>query len=398
MSRKRTKQYLMLLMVIGLVSVSAGGSGTFASFSAETTNAGNYFATGSLILNDKGGTNTCTSAGDLTNNANTANTNGCDTFFALNKLTTPSATTTTSAVTGGSTSIAFTGGLVGAAIDAGDTLTITDGTNTDTVTASTGADVGATSVGITAGPGHTYAIGSTVTDAAATYYAKLTLTNAGTINASGIKFKIPSCTNSAQEGTATLNGGLSLNATITSLTVNAVSGTFATGDPVVVTDGGTHSQTFIASAPVADGDTTISIQSAKVNFAYADTAAVSGPTFTSPGNVCTALKFSIVETDSAFDHDGSNNASGCAYGTVDPNNSTDGLGCTYGSGHLLTDPSALTSLSLATAGGSGNSGKLLSASGSRYFLIAVKFPGTSLTNAYQNRKSAFDVTWHIDQA
>lgn len=52
MSKKRVKQYLMLLTVIGLVAV-ASGSGTFASFSAETTNASNTFATGTIVLSNK---------------------------------------------------------------------------------------------------------------------------------------------------------------------------------------------------------------------------------------------------------------------------------------------------------------------------------------------------------
>ena len=53
MSKKRFKQYLMLLTVVGLVAVAAGGgSGTFASFTAETTNAGNTFATGTLVLSN----------------------------------------------------------------------------------------------------------------------------------------------------------------------------------------------------------------------------------------------------------------------------------------------------------------------------------------------------------
>jgi predicted ribosomally synthesized peptide with SipW-like signal peptide len=51
MSKKRIKEYLMLLTVIGLVSI-ASGSGTFASFSAETTNAGNTFATGTIVLSN----------------------------------------------------------------------------------------------------------------------------------------------------------------------------------------------------------------------------------------------------------------------------------------------------------------------------------------------------------
>lgn len=61
MSKKRFKQYLMLLTVVGLVAVAAGGSGTFASFSAEVTNPGNTFASGTLFLHDTSGVTTCTS-------------------------------------------------------------------------------------------------------------------------------------------------------------------------------------------------------------------------------------------------------------------------------------------------------------------------------------------------
>ena len=62
MSKKRFKQYLMLLTVVGLVAVAAGGgSGTFASFSAEVTNPGNTFASGTLFLHNTSGATTCTS-------------------------------------------------------------------------------------------------------------------------------------------------------------------------------------------------------------------------------------------------------------------------------------------------------------------------------------------------
>jgi predicted ribosomally synthesized peptide with SipW-like signal peptide len=61
MARKRIKQYLMLLTVIGVVAVAASGSGTFASFSASVTNPGNTFASGTLFLHDTHGVTTCTS-------------------------------------------------------------------------------------------------------------------------------------------------------------------------------------------------------------------------------------------------------------------------------------------------------------------------------------------------
>lgn len=71
MSRKRIKQYLMLLTVIGLVAV-AGGGGTFASFSAEADNPGNTFQTGTLLLSNKVTTGTA-----CYSNENAANVKGC---------------------------------------------------------------------------------------------------------------------------------------------------------------------------------------------------------------------------------------------------------------------------------------------------------------------------------
>jgi predicted ribosomally synthesized peptide with SipW-like signal peptide len=80
MSKKRIKQYLMLLTVIGLVSI-ASGSGTFASFTAETTNAGNTFATGTIVLSNavQSGT-TCLSTNGGSTDVN-QNSTGCNTLF-----------------------------------------------------------------------------------------------------------------------------------------------------------------------------------------------------------------------------------------------------------------------------------------------------------------------------
>ena len=81
MSKKRIKQYLMLLTVIGLVSI-ASGSGTFASFSAQTTNAGNTFSAGTLFLHDtaNGGT-TCNSESQTTGPNYNIDPAGCGILF-----------------------------------------------------------------------------------------------------------------------------------------------------------------------------------------------------------------------------------------------------------------------------------------------------------------------------
>jgi predicted ribosomally synthesized peptide with SipW-like signal peptide len=67
MDNKRMKQYLMLLMVIGVIAAAASGSGTFASFSAQVTNPGNTFASGTLYLHDQSGSTTCTSESNSLN-------------------------------------------------------------------------------------------------------------------------------------------------------------------------------------------------------------------------------------------------------------------------------------------------------------------------------------------
>jgi len=73
-------------MLLSLLAVGALGSvisvGTFASFSATTSNAGNTFATGTLVLSDKVGTgSTClsTNGGSTDTNAN----GGCSAMFSL---------------------------------------------------------------------------------------------------------------------------------------------------------------------------------------------------------------------------------------------------------------------------------------------------------------------------
>ena len=52
MSRTKTKRYLVLLAAVGLVAAALGGTGTFASFTADVTNSGNTFQTGTLLLSD----------------------------------------------------------------------------------------------------------------------------------------------------------------------------------------------------------------------------------------------------------------------------------------------------------------------------------------------------------
>lgn len=83
MNRKRVKQYLMLLLAIGVVAVVASGSGTFASFQAETQNDNNTFATGTLFLHNTHGVTTCTSE---SGSGNLQVSPSCATLFSVTNL------------------------------------------------------------------------------------------------------------------------------------------------------------------------------------------------------------------------------------------------------------------------------------------------------------------------
>jgi hypothetical protein len=99
-----TLRKVLLAMLLVSLTGSAFGAGTFASFTATTTNASSTFATGSLVLSEqKGAGNTCYS--NNPNNANGAGTNtdsnantGCDAYFAVS-LAKPGDAASTQAVT-----------------------------------------------------------------------------------------------------------------------------------------------------------------------------------------------------------------------------------------------------------------------------------------------------------
>jgi predicted ribosomally synthesized peptide with SipW-like signal peptide len=87
--RLTSKTYLKVLLGAGVLAVIGGGAGTFASFTAETTNAANTFATGTLLLDNPSGSTTCHSASNTSTNAVAT---GCKILFNLDPL--PSAATT----------------------------------------------------------------------------------------------------------------------------------------------------------------------------------------------------------------------------------------------------------------------------------------------------------------
>lgn len=304
MSKKRIKQYLMLLTVVGLVAIAAGGgNGTFASFSAETTNANNTFATGTLFLHNtaNGGTVCASETGSLNVNSN------CDVLFNVSSIK----------------------------------------------------------------PGATAS------------QADLTLTNAGTIDASDIKFFGGTCT----DGTPTLTT-LTAAATsgATSVTVAALPQALAAGTPIKI-----GSDTFkVGTAGAAANATAIPLSSAVPAGGESNGAVVQIDTSgIGSASLCSGLKLHVIETDSGFTTNES-----CAYGPAlcDFNS-----GFTTAIGSLPPSGTPAT-LSLASnfGGNTAGGGQGLNAGKSRYFVIEVQAPNT-LGDTAQNATAKFDLTWHIDQ-
>jgi hypothetical protein len=76
----KLRKSLIAVTAVG-ISLTAVGAGTFASFSASTTNAGSTFATGTLVLSNQKSTATaCLSTGG---GSTDTNANSCDQLFAL---------------------------------------------------------------------------------------------------------------------------------------------------------------------------------------------------------------------------------------------------------------------------------------------------------------------------
>lgn len=328
MSKKRTKQYLMLLMVIGLVSIAAGGGGgTFATFNAQVTNAGNYFATGSLFLHDTTSGTTCTSE-SATGNVNPG-----------------------------------------------------DGSNGDTCSSIFTVDA---------------------TDAHA-QYAQLTLKNAGSLDASDLKYALVNACSTAKVYESNTTLAADANAGDTSITVTTP---LAIGIPAngwIRLDDGTNSeevQVSNSAVGLTPSGGTINLASPLANsyLAATPTNVESSPQFAGGGDLCAGLDFNITETDSSFtttaqNDTGTTGALGCAYGTATGGND----GCLFDNNAgdtLATLPTygvlgaGLTTVNLATTP--------IAAGSSRYFLLGIK-PDASFGNAYQDEKATFDLVWHIDQ-
>lgn len=375
MSSKRVKQYLLLLTAIGLIAIASGGSGTFASFSAEVHNPGNTFATGSLYLHDSVTNLAECESEQAPNNSNTSetpNTTGhnCDTLFTVpNSTFAPDGTVniagthTTGALTGTITTIDvsdWNGGNTGLsfAIANGAEVQLDNGSTTDICTVNGAVAAGATSITVNscALGAHSYTTGALV-EAEGPFIAHLTLRNAGTIDGKDLKFALDSVSNTG--GCDQTVNGLNNSTTLcadTNFTITETNSAFA------------------ATINATTGNT-----SGALGCAYG--------TLASGGCTATSQTLSSISTQNPTTFSGSwtNLTLASAGGT---NNTRQPTGVDSITNH-------------STGSGPGSTGAapgtgLTNPGGARYFLVEI-WPG-SLTNDDMGASATFDVIWHMDQA
>lgn len=335
MSNTRTKKYLKLLMVIGLIALAAGGAGTFASFSAQTTNEKNTFATGSLLLGNetnKSGTFCMSDKG-----AGNANEN-CSAFVTVDTQEPGSSASGTVTVKNEGT------------LDASKLTLYAPGEEDckDTQVAELE----------TLNP----VTGSPLCKAVLMYVQETTGGNNYCWAGSGVG--TAQCTAPIS---VTLSEGLSTGGEITSLPVNALNGNVASGDSISVTSG-SKKQTFTASANAYIGATSISVSKVTPNFAYPETSTVTDTT------TLGTLNSDKTHTISAFD--------------VSHNNEE---------GKLELLPLKANGEKKTAAEAEAAKGEL-PVGQTRTFTVGLYLPKTEESqNELQDLKSTFGLTWHIDQ-
>ena len=408
MSRKRIKQYLMLLLAIGVIAVVASGSGTFASFNAETQNNNNTFATGTLLLHSTTGGTTCASESN-SGNLNVTDPTGCSVLFSNVSIGSPAKGTlhTGNDVASGSPITSIVVDLTGnSAIEPGDQIQLDNGTNQEVFTAAQellpGNFTNATLHVLSQTPAHAYpAATSTVSVKTYTQYAQIALKNAGTLDAQDIKFQFPGspgCTNSASSVLAvgTTNAAINNGGTSVTLASPAAFGAPNTG---TITIGGNN---LTLTQQLNPGDSTIHFSAWGGSTISSGAAVTFTPFVVGSGTLCSALKYAIVQTDASFNHFWNAAAQTCASGDSSVSGVAS-IGCDFvGSAPTVGTPNNTTfntlNISNATTGaGTTNNANELDNGNTRYFLVGIQTDVSGLTNAAQNQQATFAMRWHIDQ-
>jgi hypothetical protein len=382
MSRKRIKQYLMLLTAVGLIAVAANGSGTFASFTAVVNNNGNQFSTGTLLLHQ-----TADSGTTCASESNASNNETCQTLFSVDLSGKVASGPLTSTISSGASVTSIGVDSLSQDVESGETVTI--GSESFVASADVAASGGSTSIPVlpqTAAA--THSSGATVTaDPSKPHYITLAFQNAGTLDASDLSVQSGACaeTNPNTESVGTITGE---SGTSSPYTINVSGGlTIALPNGASLSDG---TNTYTLSGAAVAGDTSVTVTGGATPPASSGSL-LYAPTFGST-SLCDST-VQLAETDSTFGL-GTTTACPLTGGGTTANDCADATE-TLTTLNSDTNPTA-EALSL-NSGGNGNAGTGIDANGWRYFVLGV-IPPSASGNDLQNKKAQFDMTWQLDQA
>jgi len=293
-------------------------------------------------------------------------------------------------------------------VTSGDQIVVSNGSHTQTFVANGATGGGSTSITVTSQtPNFAYPIGSSVIDTSANTTASntncydvktVTAGTAGATKGTDLNFNPitgnPFCSTAlifVQEQTGglnycwhgngalaasglcnapisvTLTTGLTNAVAVTSLAVAALNGNVLSGDQILVTSG-SHTQTFVATANVPFGGTSIPVTSLAANFSYPIGSAVTDST------TLGVLNSDITNTLSLFDRQHNVTIGKIQLYPVTANGTVDNAA-----------PVQLSHFGSGTY--------------SRTFKVGVYLPAPAgqNQNALQGLQSTFGITWHIDQ-
>jgi hypothetical protein len=430
------KKFLLGLMLFGAVTYFGGG-GTFASFSAETSNNGSSVASGTLTMSATvtGGTQgTCLSAGgSALNNVNPA----CDKVFSLTnvapgvfgglaKITVANTgsidaskfslwASPPNAVLSGSPVLNGSGNVVSLPISAlegniasGDQVTVSYGTHTQLFTAAATA-AGATSIVVTGtpAPNFTYLSGATVVDTSPITANNLDCYDTKIAAASTFNFNPvagnPLCGAMqifVQERTAGLNycwlgkGSGSSPQASGGVCVAPVSVTLATALTTAVN--GTTSLSVAGASGlngnVASGDHIVVSSGSNTQTFIASAPAYIGASSISVNAATANFAYPIGSTVTDKDSLDNLNA-GVNTLTLTNFDSVNGALGTKVFMPPLTGNGAADGNAPVQLGRAGSS----SPTDTRTFYVGVYLPSNGVQNQLQGLSSTFGITWHLDQ-
>jgi alternate signal-mediated exported protein len=395
----KTKKLLLAVLAIGAAAY-LGGGGTFASFSAETSNNGSSVSSGTLTMSNKVNAATACMSTDINSTQNNVNPN-CNALFALTnvapgiaagsaKLTIQNtgsidatklfsvsasyvnASLTTALPNGVSSGTTLAVSPLEGAVGIGDTIRVIYGPNSQDFVTTAASAAGTSSITVTAQTANALNFNPTAGDPLChklLFYVQETGTGTNYCWY-GVSVTTAMC---AIPFSANLNAGLSTGGPISSIVVASLNGNIAAGDTLTIAEG-SFSQTvvvatgnnYFASPGSTPVPTTITVNSFTPNHNYTTAAVVTDATTLVTLKPLTATNISNFDT---------------SHGPV--------------SGPIPLYP--VTSNGVADP----NSPIVLARNGNpgyqRTFQVGVYLPDPGNQNFLQGLQSTFGLTFHLDQ-